>query len=277
MLGLCICSLFALAWPFAKARNRASLPRRHGSLCALGIAFEGELMKFTLFDFKAVKAWIPERAARFIRHYSKEILVALALAIVAAIIIEPLWAKHERQLKRQAIESDLKAVARLDVFDSRNKSLGQGSGFFIKPNGVLITNFHVIKGASNVLAHLPSGAFYTLKSFGPKDEKSDIAILQFDARETPSIKGFGDSDLLKIGDQVYALGTPNGLEATYSEGTVSNPSRQVDGQTLIQFSAPISPGSSGGGLFDLEGEVIGITAGSENIGTGNRRLDWPKI
>jgi tetratricopeptide (TPR) repeat protein len=60
------------------------------------------------------------------------------------------------------------------------------------------------------------------------------------------------------------------LEGTYTAGTVSNPSRQVDGQTFIQFSAPISPGSSGGGLFDSDGEVIGITAGSENIRTGSQ-------
>jgi len=221
-------------------------------------------MKFALPDFTAAKAWIPERPARFIRHYAKEIVIALALAIVAAIIIERL----HRQLKQQAIQDDLKAVATLNVFDSRNKPLGQGSGFFIKPSGVLVTNFHVIKGASDVIAHLPSGAYYRLKSFGPEDEKSDIAVLQFDARETPSIRGFGDSDSIKIGDEVYALGTPNGLEATYSTGTISNPSRQVDGQTFIQFSAPISPGSSGGGLFDNDGKVIGITAESANIRTG---------
>jgi len=225
-------------------------------------------MKFALPDLRAVKAWIPERPARFIHHYSKEIVIAFALAIVAAIIIEPLWAKHEKQLKQQAIEDDVKAVARLEVYDSRNKPLGQGSGFFIKPSGVLVTNFHVIKGAGRVIAHLPSGAYYVLKAPLFTDEKADIAVLQFDARETPSIKGFGDSDLVQIGDEVYALGTPNGLEATYSAGTVSNPSRQVDGQTFIQFSAPISPGSSGGGLFDLDGEVIGITAASENIRTG---------
>lgn len=225
-------------------------------------------MKFTLPDFRAAKAWIPEQPTRFFRHYSKEIGIALALAIVAAVIIEPLWARHERRHKQQAIENDLKAVATLEVFDSRNKPLGQGSGFFITPSGVLVTNFHVIKGAGNVIAHLPSGAYYTLRTFGPKDEKADIAVLQFDARETPSIKGFGDSDLIKIGDEVYALGTPNGLEATYSAGTISNPSRQVDGQTFIQFSAPISPGSSGGGLFDSDGDVVGITAASENIRTG---------
>jgi len=225
-------------------------------------------MKFALRDFRAAKAWIPERAARFIRHYSKEIVIALALAIIAAIIIDPLWAKHERQLKQQAIEDDLKAVARLDVFDSRNKPVGQGSGFFITPSGVLVTNFHVIKGAGDIVAHLPSGAFYRLRGVCATDDKADIAVLQFDARETPSIRGFGDSDSIKVGDEVYALGTPNGLEATYSAGAVSNPSRQLDGQTFIQFSASISPGSSGGGLFDLDGEVIGVTAGSENIRTG---------
>jgi S1-C subfamily serine protease len=224
-------------------------------------------MKIAMPDFRAAKAWIPERPARFIRHYVKEIVIALALAMVAAIIIEPLWAKHERRLKEQAIQDDLKAVATLEVFD-RNKPLGQGSGFFITPSGVLVTNFHVIKGATKVIAHLPSGAYYLYRSLRAYDEKADIAVLQFDARETPSIKGFGDSDSIKIGDEVYALGTPNGLEATYSAGTISNPSRQVDGQTFIQFSAPISPGSSGGGLFDLDGEVIGITAATANIRTG---------
>jgi S1-C subfamily serine protease len=221
-------------------------------------------MRFAFPKFRAIKAWIPERPARFIRHYSKEIAIALALAIVAAVIIE----KQERQLKQQAIEDDLKAVATLVAYDGRNKPLAQGSGFFITRSGVLVTNFHVIKGAADVTAHLPSGAFYKLRGLSAIDEKADIAVLQFDARETPSIKGFGDSDLIKFGDEVYALGTPNGLEATYSAGTVSNPSRQVNGQSLIQFSAPVSPGSSGGGLFDRDGEVIGITAASENIETG---------
>jgi len=212
-------------------------------------------MKFALPDFRSVKAWIPERLVRFIRHYVNEILIALALAIVAAIIIEPLWARHERRLKEQTIQDDLKAVATLVALDSQSKSVGQGSGFFITTTGVLITNFHVIKGADDVIAHLPSGAFYKLKGVRGTDEKADVAVLQFDARETPSIKGFGDSDLIKIGDEVYALGTPNGLEATYSAGTVSNPLREFNGQTFIQFSAPTSPGSSGGGLFDLEGKV----------------------
>lgn len=221
-------------------------------------------MKFAFPNFRAAKAWIPERPARFIRDYVKEIVIALALAIVAAIIIE----RFDRQLKQQAIQDDLKAVATLEVFDNRNKPLGQGSGFFITPGGVLVTNFHVIKGAARATAHLPSGAYYLFRSLRAYDEKADIAVLQFDARETPSIKGFGDSDSIKTGDEVYALGTPNGLEETYSAGTISNPSRQVDGETFIQFSAPISPGSSGGGLFDLHGKVIGITAATANIRTG---------
>jgi V8-like Glu-specific endopeptidase len=213
--------------------------------------------------FGFATTWIPG-IVHFIRHWTKEIVVALALAIVAAVIIE----RHENRLKREAIENDLKAVATLEAFDGKSKLIGQGTGFFITSSGVLVTNLHVIKGADDIVAHLPSGAFYKLKGVRAFDEKGDIAVLQFDARETPTIRGFGDSDLVNVGDEVYALGTPNGLEATYSAGTISNPSREFNGQKFIQFSAAISPGSSGGGLFDRDGEVIGITAASDNIRTG---------
>jgi hypothetical protein len=85
----------------------------------------------------------PQHLIHFIRHWSMEIVVALALAIVAAIIME----RHERQLKHQAIENDLKAVATPEAFDSRNKLVGHSTAFFLTPSGVLVTSFHVIKGA----------------------------------------------------------------------------------------------------------------------------------
>jgi S1-C subfamily serine protease len=150
-------------------------------------------MKNVLPDSRAVKSWILEHPARFIRHWSKEIAIAFALALVAAIMID----QRERHLKRQAIENDLKAVATLEAFDRKNKLVGQGTGFFISSSGVLVTNFHVIKGADDIIAHLPSGAFYKVRGVRDIDEKGDVAVLQFDARETPSIKGFGDSDLIK--------------------------------------------------------------------------------
>lgn len=202
----------------------------------------------------------------FIRHYLKEIIIALVLAVVAAIAID----RYEHYVRTQTTLANLKAVATLVVMDSQGNTISQGSGFFITPNGVLVTNYHVIRKAADVIAHLPSGAFYKLKGIRDTDERADIAILQFDASDTPAVRALGDSDELKIGDDVYAIGAPVGLEGTLAAGNVSNPLQSVDGKHFIQFTAPISPGSSGGGLFDAAGEVVGITAASHNIPSGTQ-------
>jgi S1-C subfamily serine protease/Tfp pilus assembly protein PilF len=220
----------------------------------------------------AVPGWIkrlllPEGLTHFVRHYFKEVTIALVLAIVAAIIVDQ-WPAHLERIRRATLSNNLKAVATLEALDRQEKAIGQGSGFFITTSGTLVTNFHVVKGAANIIAHLPSGAFYMLRGYRHLDEKADIAILQFDARETPSVTGPGDSDKIQVGDEVYAIGTPNGLEASVSTGSISNPSREMGGRSFIQFTASISPGSSGGGLFDREGEVIGVTAASQNISSG---------
>jgi S1-C subfamily serine protease len=205
-------------------------------------------------------------AIRVFRHYLKEILVALVLAIVAAILIE----HYKEKLRTETLEQNLKAVAKLQVLDKQQKVIGQGSGFFVSPAGILVTNYHVIKGAANVIARLPSGAIYLFKGFRDTDEKADIAILQFDATETPSAKRLGDSDRLRVGDTVYAIAAPLGLRGTVSAGNISNPSQEIGGKRFIQFTAPISPGSSGGGLFNTGGEVVGITAASQNISSGSQ-------
>jgi len=203
-------------------------------------------------------------ARRVFGHYLKEIVVALVLAIVAAVLIE----RYEKNLQTEILEQNLKAVACLEISDKQQRVVGLGSGVFVTPTGKLVTNYHVIKGAADIVARLPSGAFYVLKGFWDADEKTDIAVLQFDATETPSVKGLGDSDGLRVGDAVYAIGNPVSLCGTVSPGNVSNPSRLLDGQRFIQFTAPISPGSSGGGLFNTDGEIIGITAASQNISSG---------
>jgi S1-C subfamily serine protease len=200
----------------------------------------------------------------FIRHYLKEIAVALVLAIVGAVAID----RYQHYVRTQTALTNLKAVATLVALDTKGRSIGQGSGFFIKSHGMLVTNYHVIKGATDMIAHMPSGAFYKLKGILDIDERADIAILQFDASDTPSVKKLGDSDELQIGEEVYAIGAPVGLEGTLSTGNISSPLQQVDGKRFIQFTAPISPGSSGGGLFNGAGEVVGITAASRAIRSG---------
>jgi tetratricopeptide (TPR) repeat protein len=200
-----------------------------------------------------------------IRHYLKDIGIALALALVAAVTIEPVWQHYQARQKLAMLRENLKAVAWLQAFDQQKKLIGQGSGFFITKDGELVTNYHVIKGATNVVARIPSGAYYNLKGIRSADEESDLAVLQFDARETPWIRKTGNSDRIQVGDEVYAIGTPAGLESSYSSGIVNNPSRKIGKRIFIQFTAPIAPDNGGGGLFNRKGELIGITAGSEAI------------
>jgi S1-C subfamily serine protease len=193
---------------------------------------------------------------RVVRHYTKEIAVALVLAVVAAIAIE----QYYKWVRTETMENNRRAVATLTTFDANGHAVEQGTGFFITNNGVLVTAYHVLKGAATIHAHLPSGAYYVFKGIRAADEQNDIAVLQFDATDTPSVRALGDSDKLRIGEEVYAIGTPSGLEGTVSTGTISNPVQEIDDRSYIQFTASISPGSSGGGLFDANGEVIGITA-----------------
>jgi tetratricopeptide (TPR) repeat protein len=228
-----------------------------------GDAFEAMSVNFA--RLQRLKLRLPAFRFLTIRHYSKDIGVALALAIIAAIAIEPVWKAYLHHQRLAILRENLQAVAMLQVFDKSNKLVGQGSGFFITRNGLLVTNYHVVKGAANVVARLPSGAYYSLKGIRNADDESDIAVLQFDAEETPSVRKTGNSDLIQVGDAIYAIGTPSGFESSYSSGTVSNPSRKIGNGYFIQFTAPISPGSSGGGLFNLNGEVIGVTAGSQAI------------
>jgi tetratricopeptide (TPR) repeat protein len=206
-------------------------------------------------------------AGRFhaLRHYLKDIGIALALAVVAAITIEPVWQHYQAHQKLALLRENLKAVAWLQAFDQQKTLVGQGSGFFITKTGELVTNYHVIKGAANVVARVPSGAYYNLKAIRSADEDSDIAVLQFDAEETPSIRKTGNSDRIQAGDEVYAIGTPAGFESSYSSGIVNDPSRKIGHRIFIQFTAPLAPDRGGGGLFNRNGELIGVTAGSEAI------------
>jgi S1-C subfamily serine protease len=206
------------------------------------------------------------RIKGFIKRFTKELIIALVLAMLAGIIIE--WWIHWS--RKQAIQRNLKAVATILVYGKDHKLISQGSGFFINSTGLLATNGHVVNGAADIIAQLPSGAFYDYREIKSTDPDADIAILQFDAKETPTVSGMGNSDELFVGQTVYALGTPIGQEGTVSGGNVSNPSQDLHGRKFIQFTAPISPGSSGGGLFNDDGEVIGITAASLNITYGSQ-------
>jgi tetratricopeptide (TPR) repeat protein len=222
-----------------------------------------------------IKAQIA-KLQNLIQRYLKEILIALVLAVVAAIAVEV----YKNEAHKKNIEVNRKATATIVAYDKDGKALAQGSGVFINATGLLVTNYHVVQGSDigKTVAKLSTGAFYRLRGIGGLDKKADVALLQFAATETPHIKGMGDSDALLSGQKVIVIGSPMHLENSISEGIIANPARLLFGLKFIQFTAPISSGSSGGGLFDDDGKAIGITTASvldENNTIQNLNLAIP--
>jgi len=137
---------------------------------------------------------------------------------------------------------------------------GEGSGFIIRPDGVIMTNAHVVNGASEVTVRMTDRREYTAKVIGV-DTKSDIAIIKISAKDLPTVK-IGDSRSLKVGEWVLAIGAPFGFENSATAGIVSAKGRTLDSGYVpfIQTDVPINPGNSGGPLFNMRGEVVGINS-----------------
>lgn len=146
------------------------------------------------------------------------------------------------------------AVVEILTFDQQNDLLKSGTGFFISPDGILLTNYHVISGGSGIIAKTPTGAVYILKSVVSYSEARDVAELQFLTTDAPYLT-LGHSSSAVEGQRVLVIGNPVGLEGTVSEGIIS---AFRAGRTLIQITAPISPGSSGSPVLDESGQVIGM-------------------
>lgn len=137
----------------------------------------------------------------------------------------------------------------------------QGSGFLVSPDGIVLTNAHVVDGAKVVTVKLSNHREYKAKVLGA-DASSDIAVLKIDARDLPAVQ-LGDSNQLNVGDYVLAIGEPFGLEETATAGIVSAKGRTLPGDgyvPFIQTDAAVNPGNSGGPLFDANGNVVGINA-----------------
>ncbi len=139
--------------------------------------------------------------------------------------------------------------------DASGQVFGSGSGVVIGAQRV-ITNCHVLQGAATVKVR--HGGTEFLASSGTSDTRYDLCELQVPNLTAPEVPRGRVQDL-RVGQTVYAIGAPQGLDRTLSQGLISALRETTDG-TLIQTSAPISPGSSGGGLFDAEGRLIGITS-----------------
>ena len=141
------------------------------------------------------------------------------------------------------------------------KSSAHGSGFIISEDGYIVTNTHVIDGASEIIVKTDDKRELQATLVG-SDKHSDIALLKVEAENLPFVK-LGDSDKLDVGQWVVAIGTPFGLDYTATQGIVSALSRSLPADTYVPFiqtDAAVNPGNSGGPLFDLEGKVVGVNS-----------------
>ena len=154
-------------------------------------------------------------------------------------------------------EKALASTVYLEMKDTNDKTLGIGSGFFVKTN-IIATNYHVIEGAAKGTAKVVGKSrTYKIKGVTAVDQDNDLALLKVTAFGVRSLS-LGDSDTVRIGETVYVAGNPKGLEGTFSDGIISS-RRDKDTKERLQMTAPISPGSSGGPVLNRKGEVIGVS------------------
>lgn len=154
---------------------------------------------------------------------------------------------------------------------------GLGSGFIINEDGFLITNFHVIEQETQISVEVYHQTNGQLERKSYRDVRivamnkfEDLALLKIEDKDAPKFKwvALGDSDAMSVGERVFAIGSPLGLERTVTEGILSTKTRQMQGELYLQTTAQINPGNSGGPLFNLHGEVIGVTNMKMTFGEG---------
>jgi serine protease Do len=138
---------------------------------------------------------------------------------------------------------------------------GQGSGFIVSPDGIILTNAHVVRDADQVTVKLTDRREFSAKVLG-SDPKTDVAVLKIDARDLPTVNTGRIQDL-QVGEWVLAIGSPFGFENTVTAGVVSAKGRSLPDDSAVPFiqtDVAVNPGNSGGPLFNTRGEVVGINA-----------------
>jgi len=169
---------------------------------------------------------------------------------------------REKTTIEKCVETASEAVVKV------SSPAGMGSGFFLNEQGYLITNYHVIEKETKIevtVFHKVETGFEKKKFKKVKIEAInpfvDLALLRIEDLEDVKVKyvPLGDIDRLKVGEKVFAIGNPLGLERTVTDGVISTMNRAFEGLIYLQTNADINPGNSGGPLFNLAGEVVGVT------------------
>jgi len=192
-------------------------------------------------------------------------------ALATALALSEAFAHVARQVEPAVVHIETEAARagrRADdpfdfFFGPRSRPRrGTGSGVIVDPEGYILTNYHVIRGASTIRVKTFDGRTYTPEVIGV-DPETDLAVIKITRSEPFPSARMGDSNKLRVGDWVLAIGSPFGLEQTVTAGIISAKDRVTDGenapfQRFLQTDAAINPGNSGGPLVNLKGEVVGI-------------------
>ena len=184
-------------------------------------------------------------------------LAAIALGLHSVALAGP------REIAAEAFPS----VVMLVTEDSHSQPLAIGSGFFVKQN-IIASNAHVVEGAAGGYAKLVGqNQKFRLKGMVASDPRHDLVLLAVETAKAPALK-LGDFAKAAVGDRIFSVGNPKGLEGTFAEGIISG-IREIGGDKLLQITAPISPGSSGGPILDESGSAVGVAVatyqGGQNL------------
>ena len=159
------------------------------------------------------------------------------------------------------------AVFLIETFDIDGKSIRTGSGFFISDTGFAATVLHVFDNAASATVTLYNGDVYQMRGIHGFSEEFNVAIISVDSEENAwNHLTLADSDLIEAGNTVYTVGNPLGYANTMTAGIIAHTKREFEGETLIQFTAPISFGSGGSPLLDVCGQVVGLASSSFSYG-----------
>ena len=212
----------------------------------------------------------------FITGVTKSGLVSVPVAAAAVpAVTGQFYAADSKPAAARDVSSLVKQIGEA-VVQVRTPG-GLGSGFFLNEDGYLITNFHVIEGEMEIsveVYHQKNGQLdretYKQVKIIAINKFHDLALLHIEDKNAPKFKAvtLGSADVLSVGEGVFAIGSPLGLERTVTQGIVSTKTRQLEGNLYLQTSAQINPGNSGGPLFNLAGEVVGVTNMKITFGEG---------
>jgi len=182
---------------------------------------------------------------------SASLFAVLAVACGGGAANQP----HTQMSARQIVDASSPAIVRVEAGEDR-----VGTGFILDQTGLIATNLHVIEGESAIKVKLyKDQGEYQVTSIVGVDRGHDLALMRIKPRQKLQTVHLGDSSVVSAGDKIYAIGNPLGMDYSISDGLISQV-RQLSAElTILQISAPISQGSSGGPLFNQFGEVIGVT------------------